>query len=476
MLDSLALLWLSVCTAAVDAAVSFAVPSTPPPDSSPLLSAAPVGVSIEFFTWPGYNQLASTSRCLSNLRDITGVWPPVRIGGTTQDRAIYNASQTEAVIYTVADPGDAPMTLTYGPSFISLAGQYPGSVTLGLNRRLNDQPNTIAAAREAVRAMGNLNAIELGNEPNFFTASDPIAGGTWNAAKDFASQVSWQAAVGPAVNRTNLFSAGVYFGTNNFNIRGLATQEGNSSQYVKDYCSHNYPQSAPNYNLTRLMNHAAIGQQITPYRSEYETARDQRKAYLMGETNSATQGGGGISPTFGAALWVMDYIVQSVILGVDSLFFHQGTIGNCQYCWWGRFSMGAPYYGAYFATMALANASQIARIDDGTSSYGAYAIYSGNAVQRVLLYNSDYYSGTGARPAQSFTVMGLTATRVIAKRLTAPSAESRQDRGQNPTVSGQTFVNGTCNLQGVPVVESQTVSEGSLTFDLQASEALLIYL
>ncbi len=38
--------------------------------------------------------------------------------------------------------------------------------------------------------------------------------------------------------------------------------------------------------------------------------------------------------------------------------------------------MGAPYYGAYFATMALAGADQIAPLDDQTAAYAAYAIYS----------------------------------------------------------------------------------------------------
>lgn len=37
---------------------------------------------------------------------------------------------------------------------------------LGLNRRLNNQTNTIAAAKLAKSEMTNLNAIELGNEPN----------------------------------------------------------------------------------------------------------------------------------------------------------------------------------------------------------------------------------------------------------------------------------------------------------------------
>jgi hypothetical protein len=38
--------------------------------------------------------------------------------------------------------------------------------SLGLNRRLNDVTNTIAAAEFALSKMSNLYAIELGNEPN----------------------------------------------------------------------------------------------------------------------------------------------------------------------------------------------------------------------------------------------------------------------------------------------------------------------
>lgn len=68
--------------------------------------------------------------------------------------------------YTVASAGAAPASLTYGPSFFSLAADYGGKVVIGLNRRLNDQANTIAAAKAAKAAMRNLYSIELGNEPN----------------------------------------------------------------------------------------------------------------------------------------------------------------------------------------------------------------------------------------------------------------------------------------------------------------------
>lgn len=48
------------------------------------------------------------------------------------------------------------------------------------------------------------------------------------------------------------------------------------------------------------------------------------------KTYPATQGGGGISPTFGAALWILDYVMQTVLMGTNALYFHQGTIGNCK--------------------------------------------------------------------------------------------------------------------------------------------------
>lgn len=48
---------------------------------------------------------------------------------------------------------------------MTLAGEYAGSVVVGLDRGKNQISNTIAAAKVAVSEMSNLLAIELGNEP-----------------------------------------------------------------------------------------------------------------------------------------------------------------------------------------------------------------------------------------------------------------------------------------------------------------------
>jgi hypothetical protein len=155
------------------AAVTFSVPSRVGSGGYAYapLDKAPIGISFEFFAFPSYfTNVTATKQCLSNWKDLTGVWPPIRIGGTTQDRASYDASTSAYVVYAVASPADAPSTLTFGPNFMTLANTYGGSVVMGLNRGKNIISNTIDAAKVAVSKMHNLLAIELGNEPECETA------------------------------------------------------------------------------------------------------------------------------------------------------------------------------------------------------------------------------------------------------------------------------------------------------------------
>ncbi|SMQ46611.1 unnamed protein product [Zymoseptoria tritici ST99CH_3D7] len=450
----------------VVAALTYNVSSSSPATASGPLSVAPVGISFEFFTFPEYfTSVNATDQCLQNLKDVGGgASTRIRIGGTTQDRATYDHALSADVKYAVASPKDAPASLTYGPSFFARAGTYGGRVTVGLNRELNKLNNTIAAARVAQEKMSNLEAIELGNEPEYYSSTSPIAEGqAWTAQRDYASQISWQMSLGQNLSTPNIIQAGVYLEAREFNNKDLASNETTAAlEYVKTFDSHHYPQSGPSSNLTSLMNHAEIVSRAAAFKGEVAAAKSKGKIHVFGETNSATQGGGGISPTFGAGLWIVDYVMQAMILGSESLFFHQGTIGNCQYCWWGRFSMGAPYYGAYFATQALANVAYIAQLDEGSSQYAAYALYDSNkALTKVLLYNSDYYT-SGTRSAQNFTLTGLTGSSTTAVRLTASFATSRQDQGQIPTVGGQSFEDGTCVIQGTPVKEKTVVADVSL--------------
>lgn len=169
-------------------------------------------------------------------------------------------------------------------------------------------------------------------------------------------------------------------------------------------------------------------------------------------------------------------------MGVQSIYFHQGTIGNCPYCWWGPSNVNSTYYGAYFATLALAGADSIAPLDDFSDTYGAWAIYSNNnTIQKVLLYNSDFYNDTsgGPRPQQDFTLAGLeVGSSIYAVKLTAPSATSETLIGEFPSVGGQMFDGETCGLEGGGEMakESKVVDQaGCVTYTVAASETMIVY-
>lgn len=78
---------------------------------------------------------------------------------------MYDPTTSAYVVYSVDSAADAPDSLTFGSSFMTLAGKYDGTVVVGLNRGKNNISNTIAAAKVAVSQVSNLLAIELGNEP-----------------------------------------------------------------------------------------------------------------------------------------------------------------------------------------------------------------------------------------------------------------------------------------------------------------------
>ncbi len=120
-----------------------------------------------------------------------------------------------------------------------------------------------------------------------FTSSDPIANGqSWTASADYASEVVWQDAVCGNLSASNLISAGVFFGTSPMSIAGLSAVEGSAGTLAKDYCSHNYPQSASTANLATLMSHSAISSQIKPFAAEVAAATAKGKPHIFGETNS----------------------------------------------------------------------------------------------------------------------------------------------------------------------------------------------
>lgn len=138
--------------------------------------------------------------------------------------------------------------------------------------------------------------------------------------------------------------------------------------------------------------------------------------------------------------------------------------------------MGSPYYGAYMATAAMAGGAYIAALDNGLTNYGVYVVYDIHKKPlRAVLYNSDYYDGSATRTSQTFQLSSIVGLTVKAKRLTGKTALSRVDTGESPSFGGQKFQDGTCKIMGNEVFETTIVTDGTASFTVAASEALLVY-
>lgn len=59
------------------------------------------------------------------------MWFENRILTDLRDRATYDSLSSAYVTYSVASSVDAPSALTFGPSYMTLAATYPGTVVLG---------------------------------------------------------------------------------------------------------------------------------------------------------------------------------------------------------------------------------------------------------------------------------------------------------------------------------------------------------
>lgn len=176
-----------------------------------------------------------------------------------------------------------------------------------MNRGLNDITNTIAAAKSVKAIMGNLKAIELGNEPecmytsitstfhinqnpnrsphtDYVSDGQPIASPPWTPAIDAASQNNWDIQVGTALNSTNIIQAGnsnaspPTWGAAELIAGGNATVR----TFVKDYAHHNYPGGS----LQSSMSHSGSVSNMAPIGMDGMAANVVGKEYVLGETNS----------------------------------------------------------------------------------------------------------------------------------------------------------------------------------------------
>ncbi|KAK4462089.1 Beta-glucuronidase [Cladorrhinum samala] len=480
--------------ASASTSAQYTLPSSVPAND---VFEAFISYSIEFSSFPDYAGNTThpnifSDNLLENIKSITGTKPYIRVGGNTQDYALYDASLSIAINGTV-DPSrspDYPTTITIGPSYFESYSTFNDvkfshgfNLGLGGNNSKGWQTllDTVPLACRALSG-GKLYLWGYGNEPDLFSTSaqGPVRPSSWNESAYVGQWLNGTRTIKALLQEhcPDLASEDSYgylapsFGGVGNRLKAPATWAAGIStdKNVKLFSTHNYISGATSPGVTlqgTLLNHTVTRRSVDAHITEYNAIKaidPSAPPLIFGETNSLyNQGRPGLSNTFGAALWVADFNLYSASVGIKRVQMHMGT--NYRYAPWQPLSTSQapkgtnpPYYGQILAASALGSTpSTVYHIPLLSSSFSssssstisdhesAYAIYkdSGTRLSRIVLLNMRSYNttldGAGLVPLPPSSPPAVRPKRVyefIVPGLTTAEA-SASSSSSNDNSSGQ---------------------------------------
>ncbi|KAI1342906.1 glycoside hydrolase family 79 protein [Xylariaceae sp. FL0016] len=490
-----------------------------------------VSFSIEFSSFPDFagntsNPNEFSNNLLDNLGNLTGTKPYIRVGGNTQDYAIYNADLPIALngTFNLSRSADYPTTIEIGPSFFESYTTWPNvkyshGFNMGGNNDSRQWQTLLDTVPLACKALGKDRAYgwEYGNEPDLFATSSqgPVRPSSYNESDFVAEWLNGTRTIKALIeencpdmagNDTYGYLAPSFAGTNNHLKAPLALADGmDADQDIRFFSSHNYISGASTPGVTlsnTLLNHSRTMSSVAPHLSEHaaivaSSPPSSVPPLILGEANSLyNEGKPGLSDAFGAALWVLDFNLYCAAAGVSRVHMHLGT--DYRYAAWqpvdtGRYPAATkpPYYGSVAVAAFLGDAAAAARVANLPLADGAreaaYAAYVDGALARLMVVNLRPYNysmnGTGVglneepRPVRTYSFdVGLgNGTGALVRRLVANGS----DAVAGITWDGVSYdyelaMGKPVRLGNVTVGERVNVSDGVVEVGVADSQAVML--
>lgn len=159
------------------------------------------------------------------------------------------------------------------------------------------------------------------------------------------------------------------------------------------------------------MNHTEVIKNVEKHTNVAQTLNTEHLTpdipYILGEMNSLYhQGRPGLSNSFGAALWGVDFNLYCAANSIRRTHMHQGL--NYRYAAWqpeetDRVSMGtkAPYYGNAMVAAMLRGGDdvRVVNVPLGQDTEAAYAAYVEGKLARIAVVNMKEYNYTTGEEA-----------------------------------------------------------------------------
>ncbi|CAG8957767.1 hypothetical protein HYFRA_00000105 [Hymenoscyphus fraxineus] len=434
---------------------------------------------------------------IQSLKDISGAYPIIRAGGTTQNRANFYENQTTALIQKLNPGADQPSSLSVGPTWMQSFQQFPSGTQYiyGLNFYDGDAGKE-QAVLQAVAAFDNIGdnlyAFEIGNEVDGFNTGTRRPT-TWGI-KDYVKQwKEYAAAIEKELGRSNskpLFQAGNFQAPRNLVdasrfTAATAIKEGiDSTGMVKtisdhDYMGSNCGDTNTNSLVKNILNHARMTSLMWYHEVLGNYSVSQNIPYVIGETNSIScQGQLGLSDVFAASLWSIDYTLYVATLSVSRIYFHNGT--PYRYSAWQPIATStAPaqakplFYGSWFIASALSGGNKQVALLVNETRFTAYAIYEASPAKlsAIAVINLEIFNTTMKqedRPITDFVLPSdVDVSNARVRRLTAPGVE----KADNITWAAQHISSGG-TIAGTRKTEK--LVGGGRTVEVGAGEAVLV--
>ena len=220
--------------------------------------------------------------------------------------------------------------------------------------------------------------------------------------------------------------------------------------------------------------------------------------FILGETNSLyNQGRPGLSNTFGAALWGVDFNLWCATNNIRRVHMHQGT--NYRYQAWqpidtNKVAKGtkAPYYGSIAVASFLGDivtaTPSITNLPLPDEQESAYAAYVDGKLDRIIVINMMEYNATAGnryinhypRPIEQYRFQ-------LPEGCHGEAGVQRLMANGSDAITGVTFDGYSYNWEldnGMPMLlhnitrgETVTVSEGGkMSIDVPRSSAVIVEL
>ncbi|KAL1393655.1 hypothetical protein HDK64DRAFT_9355 [Phyllosticta capitalensis] len=490
------------------------------------------GYSMEPVWVDDYLKSDIASNLMHAIANITQKPAPFRVGGNTADQTYLHPDQNVTSI-AYPDPTNAE-TFNITPAWYDTwANYFPVGTdliyTLNLASNTSNFATAVAEAEAVHAALGSkLTLFELGNELDHYQ-SKSWRGPGWGVTEyiaQFANLTSQITSSAWYCNATTppKIQAGVFadppslpdqqVDQDDFDIVNVTGAGLVDPDLIATYAMHLYPQSTCEavrwlrMRLELLSNHAVLWTNVSQYIPEVAAAEAAGAVFVLGETNSIScSGRSGISDTFGAALWGVDYALLAASIGVQKLAFHLGAQSE-----YSSFTpvpyeyknesleagIRAPFYGHYFVAHVVKGSSDwnIAALPTANESdFSGYGVFdASNALKKLVfvdlgIWNASTglsnpstlsvtdstYVSNGTRPVNDMrvTTPWEEGAELSMLRLNGPGTNAKSD----VNVSSVTFDMATGTKIGEEEEESVQVGAGGVVaFELQQAQAVLLEL